>query len=362
MHGFDEFYGNLYHMNTEEEPEQMDWPKDPGFSERYRPRGVIRATASSEDDATVDRRFGKVGKQKIEDTGPLTRKRMESIDEEFTAAALDFMDRSAQAGQPFFTWLNTTRMHVYTHLKPESRYLAQPYSSDYDIYGSGMMELDQNVGRILQWLEDKKLAGNTIVVFTTDNGAMSAWWPDGGSTPFRGEKATTWEGGVRVPMLIRWPGKIAPGSVSNGIQSHLDMFTTLAAAGGAHAVAKELEASHKVHIDGVNNLDHWRGKGPSARNFFIYYNEREMTAVRVGPWKGHFKTREGFFDWNKPAALLFNLRMDPFEKQDGHKTQHMAMEKSWIGGMFRDVIGQHMLSLQQYPPRQKGGSLMIEVE
>ncbi len=361
VHGFDEFYGNLYHMNTEEEPEQADWPKDRDFNQRYRPRGVIRASATTEDDPTVDPRFGKVGKQKIQDTGPLTRKRMETVDDEFTDAAFDFMDRSAKSGKPFFTWLSTTRMHVYTHLKSESRYLAQPYSSDYDIYGSGMMELDKNVGRILKWLDDKKLSDNTIVIFTTDNGAMSAWWPDGGSTPFRGEKATTWEGGVRAPMLIRWPGRIKPGSVSNGIQSHLDVLPTLAAAAGNANAVEELKTSHKVHIDGVNNLDHWLGKAPSARNFFIYYNERELTAVRIGPWKGHFKTREGFFDWNKPAALLFNLRMDPFEKQDGYKSQHMAMEKTWIGGLIKDVLGQHMMSLKQFPPRQKGGSLTVEV-
>ena len=322
---------------------------------------MIRASATTEDDPTVDPRFGKVGKQKIQDTGPLTRKRMETVDDEFTDAAFDFMDRSAKSGKPFFTWLSTTRMHVYTHLKSESRYLAQPYSSDYDIYGSGMMELDKNVGRILKWLDDKKLSDNTIVIFTTDNGAMSAWWPDGGSTPFRGEKATTWEGGVRAPMLIRWPGRIKPGSVSNGIQSHLDVLPTLAAAAGNANAVEELKTSHKVHIDGVNNLDHWLGKAPSARNFFIYYNERELTAVRIGPWKGHFKTREGFFDWNKPAALLFNLRMDPFEKQDGYKSQHMAMEKTWIGGLIKDVLGQHMMSLKQFPPRQKGGSLTVEV-
>ena len=185
---------------------------------------------------------------------------METVDDEFTDAAFDFMDRSAKSGKPFFTWLSTTRMHVYTHLKSESRYLAQPYSSDYDIYGSGMMELDKNVGRILKWLDDKKLNDNTIVIFTTDNGAMSAWWPDGGSTPFRGEKATTWEGGVRAPMLIRWPGRIKPGSVSNGIQSHLDVLPTLAAAAGNANAVEELKTSHKVHIDGVNNLDHWLGK------------------------------------------------------------------------------------------------------
>ncbi len=362
VHGFDEFYGNLYHMNAEEEPEQKDWPKTPGFDQRYRPRGVLRATASSEDDATVDPRFGKVGRQKIQDTGPLTSKRMETVDGEFTDAAFDFMDRAAKSDKPFFVWLNTTRMHIYTHLGPESRYLAQPYSSDYDIYGSGMMELDQNIGRILEWLDSRKLAENTIVIFTTDNGAMVAWWPDAGATPFRGEKATTWEGGLRVPMLVRWPGKIKPGSVSNDIQSHLDLLPTLAAAAGNPNAVAELRRDQRVHLDGVNNLAHWLGKAPSARNSFIYYNERELTAVRVGPWKGHFKTREGFFDWNRPSALLFNLRMDPFERQDGHRSELMAMQKAWIGGLFRDVLGEHMKSLKEFPPRQRGGSLIVEVE
>lgn len=362
VHGFDEFYGNLYHMNAEEEPEQRDWPQDPAFDQRFRPRGVLRATASTEDDATVDPRFGKVGKQKIQDTGPLTSKRMETVDDEFTDAAFDFMQRSGKSGQPFFVWLNTTRMHIYTHLRPESRYLAQPYSSDYDIYGSGMMELDQIVGRVLKWLDDNKLADDTIVIFTTDNGAMVAWWPDAGATPFRGEKATTWEGGVRVPMLIRWPGRIKPGSVSNGIQSHLDILPTLAAVAGDANVVAEMKKTRKVHLDGVNNLDHWLGKAPSARNSFIYYNERELTGVRVGPWKGHFKTREGFFDWNRPSALLFNLRMDPFEKQDGERSHRMAMEKAWVGGLFRDVVGQHLQSLKEFPPRQSGASLLVEVD
>lgn len=358
VHGFDEFFGNLYHLNTEEEPELGDWPTDPGFNERYRPRGVLDCRASEKDDPTVDPRFGKVGKQTIRDTGPLTTERMPTVDEEFLARTKDFIGRSVKAKQPFFAWFAPSRMHIYTHLKPENQKLAKPYSSEMDIYGSGMMEHDGHVGQLLATLEDLQIASNTIVIYTTDNGAMSSWWPDGGSTPFRGEKATTWEGGVRVPMLIRWPAKIPAGKVSNGIQEHQDLFTTLAAASGAPDIVNQLDKSHKVHIDGVNNLDHWIGDAPSARNIVYYYNESEMTAIRIGHWKSHFKERAGFFDYNRPSALLFNLRMDPFEKQDGQKSGDIAMRLgiAW-GGQVQDAIKAHMETLQKYPPRQKGGTL-----
>lgn len=358
VHGFDEFFGNLYHLNTEEEPELGDWPTDPGFNERYRPRGVLDCRASDKDDPTVDPRFGKIGKQTIRDTGPLTTERMPTVDEEFLARTKDFIARSTKAKQPFFAWFAPSRMHIYTHLKPESQKLAKPYSSAMDVYGSGMMEHDGHVGQLLETLEELHIASNTIVIYTTDNGAMSSWWPDGGSTPFRGEKATTWEGGVRVPMLIRWPAKIPPGKVSNGIQEHQDLFTTLATAAGVNDVVKQLEKSHQVHIDGVNNLEHWIGSAPSARNVVYYYNESDLTALRIGNWKSHFQQREGFFDYNRPSALLFNLRMDPFERQDGQKSNDFAMRLgiAW-GGQVQDAIRAHMESLKQFPPRQKGGTL-----
>jgi arylsulfatase len=263
-----------------------------------------------------------------------------------------------KAGKPFFAWHNPSRMHIYTHLKPESRQLATPYSSSFDVYGSGMMELDRDVGDLLVLLEELGVAQNTIVLFTTDNGSMSAWWPDGGVTPFRGEKATTWEGGVRVPMLVRWPARIKPGSVSNGIQEHLDLFTTLAAAAGVPDVADRLRRSHQVHIDGANNLAHWTSGAPSNRKIVYYYNESELTAIRIGPWKSHFKVRDGFFDYNKPSALLFNLRMDPFEQHGGQKADDIAMRLgvAW-GGQIQDALGAHLESLKQFPPRQEGGSL-----
>jgi arylsulfatase len=361
VHGFDEFFGNLYHLNTEEEPELAAWPKDPGFNQRYRPRGVLDSVATNVDDPTVDPRFGRVGKQRITDTGPLTRQRMETVDEEFGARTEDFIQRAVKDGKPFFAWHNPSRMHIYTHLKPASKNLATPYSSEFDVYGSGLMEHDAHVGRLLKLLDDLKVADNTIVIYTTDNGAMVSWWPDAGTTPFRSEKATTWEGGVRVPLLVRWPAKIAKGKVSNGIQTHEDLFTTLAAAAGAGDVAVQLRASHKVHIDGVDNLAHWTGDAPSKRHIVYYYNESDLTAIRIGPWKSHFKTRAGFFDYLRPSSLIFNLRMDPFERHDGQKADDMAMKLgvAW-GGQVQDAVGAHLMSLREFPPRQAGGSLSVK--
>jgi arylsulfatase A-like enzyme len=361
VHGFDEFFGNLYHLNTEEEPYLQMWPKDEGFNYRYRPRGVLDCKASDKNDTTNDARFGKIGKQTIHDTGPLDPKRMETVDDEFLDRALQFMDKSTKEGKPFFTWFNPSRMHIYTHLKESSKNLATPYSSEFDLYGSGMIELDNMVKKLLKKLEDLGIADNTIVVFTTDNGAMVDWFPDGGATPFKGEKATTWEGGVRVPMLVRWPSKIAAGKVSNGIQDHTDLFTTLAAAAGVDGIAEKLKDSKKVYIDGVNNLSHWTNDAPSKRNFELYYNESELTAVRIGNWKSHFQTREGFFDYNRPSALLVNLRQDPFEHHTDWKSREIAMKLgiAW-GGQVQDLVGAHMKSLAMFPPRQKGASLVIK--
>jgi arylsulfatase A-like enzyme len=358
VHGFDEFFGNLYHLNTEEEPELRMWRKDPGFDERYRPRGVLDCVAADVDDTTDNPRFGPMGRQRCRDTGPLTAERMKTVDEEFLGRTLSFIDRSAKAGKPFFAWFNPSRMHIYTHLKPGSRHLASDISSEFDVYGSGLMEHDGHVGQLLKRLDELGIAENTIVLYTTDNGAMASWWPDGGTTPFRGEKATTWEGGVRVPLLVRWPARIPKGSVSNGIQTHEDLFTTLAAAAGATGVAERLRRTHTVHIDGVDNLAHWTGDTPSRRDAVVYYNESELTAVRIGPWKSHMKVRDGFFDYLKPSTLVFNLRMDPYERHGGQKADDLAMRMgvAW-GGQVYDLIGAHMKSLQDFPPRQKGGSL-----
>jgi arylsulfatase len=221
-----------------------------------------------------------------------------------------------------------------------------------------MMEHDMHVGKLLETLEQLQVADNTIVIYTTDNGAMASWWPDGGTTPFRSEKATTWEGGVRVPMLIRWPARIPAGTKSNGIQEHQDLFVTLAAAAGVPNIAEQLRESHRVHIDGVNNLEHWTAGAPSARNIVYYYNEKELTAIRIGNWKSHLQVRDGFFDYLRPAALVFNLRMDPFEKHDGQKNNDIAMKLgiAW-GGQMQDALKAHLETFEKFPPRQKGGSL-----
>jgi len=360
VNGFDEFYGNLYHLNTEEEPELRMWQDDEGFNARYRPRGVLDAVAAQTDDRTVNPRFGKVGRQRITDTGPLTTERMETVDEEFLDRTKRFITQSAEAKEPFFAWFAPSRMHIYTHLKPESRHLASDISSEFDIYGSGLMEHDGHVGQLLQLLDDLKIAENTIVLYTTDNGAMVSWWPDAGATPFRGEKATTWEGGVRVPMLVRWPARIPAGKVSNGIQTHEDLFTTLAAAAGYGDVRAKLKARDKVCIDGVDNLAHWTGEAPSARNVVYYYEGSNFTAVRTGPWKSHMMTREGFFDQFRQSSLVFNLRMDPFERHDGQKSNDLAMKMGVaLGGQIQDAVRAHMASFQECKPRQKGGSLRM---
>ncbi|WP_269221560.1 MULTISPECIES: arylsulfatase [Flavobacterium] len=358
VHGFDEFYGNLYHLNTEEESYLDTWPKDAGFDQRYKPRGVLDCVASNTDDATVDSRFGKVGKQTIKDTGPLDPKRMETVDEEFTSRTINFMEKSVKEGKPFFAWFNPSRMHIYTHLREEHKKLAAKYSSEFDIYGSGMIELDNYVGELLKKLEELGIAKNTIVIFTSDNGAMVDWYPDAGTTPFKGEKATTWEGGVRVPMLVRWPARIPAGKISNGIQDHTDIFTTLAAACGVDNIREKLAKENKVYIDGVNNLEHWTGNAESQRNFELYYNEKDLTAIRIGNWKSHMSIREGFFDYNKPSALLINLRQDPFEKHLEWKSREIAMKLgiAW-GGQVQDLLAQHFATFEKFPVRQEGGTL-----
>jgi arylsulfatase A-like enzyme len=361
VHGFDEFFGNLYHLNSEEEIEDNDWPADnAAFVAKYSPRGVLDTVATDVDDPTTDPRFGRVGKQRITDTGPLTIERMKTIDEQFLARTIKFMEASKNENKPFFAWFCPSRMHIYTHLKDESRFLAKPYTGGDDIYGSGMMEHDGHVGQLLDALDRMGIAENTIVIYTTDNGAMSAWWPDGGTTPYRGEKATTWEGGVRVPFLVRWPARVPAGSVSNEINEHLDCFTTLAAAAGVPDVVERMRREHNVFIDGVNQLDHWTaptGKAEAADDVVFMYNEATLTAMRLGKWKYHFQVRDGFFDYLKPSAEIFNLKMDPFEKHSGTKNNDVSMKKAFLGGFVRDAIAEHAKSLTDFPPRQKGGTL-----
>ena len=363
VHGFDEFYGNLYHLNTEELPEQADYPKDPGYRAKFGPRGVLKCTASATEDTAEDARFGAMGRQRCTDTGPLTRKRMETVDGEFIDASLDFVRRARSQGKPYFVWLNTTRMHMFTRLKPESRHLATPFTSEDDLHGSGMIEHDMDVGRLLGALKDIGALDDTIVVYTADNGAEHSIRGHGGTTPFRGEKMTTYEGGVRVPTLVRWPGKIPAGRVLNGIQAHMDLFTTLAAAAGATDVREELLRDRKQVIDGVNNLAYWTGASKdSARDSFIYYYESEITAVRWRQWKIHFATKEHYYAplVKQSFPVLFNLRADPFESYDETADRAQAFQsKQWLEGPLQMVIGQHAMSLAQYPPVQKG--LTIDV-
>lgn len=359
VHGFDEFFGNLYHLNTEEEPELRMWEDSEDFNSRYRPRGVLDCVATeAEDMSGEDSRFGPMGAQECVDTGPLTQERMKTVDLEFLGRTEEFIRESVEADEPFFTWFAPSRMHVYTHLTDENRYLAEPYSSEFDYYGSGLMEHDGHVGELLELLDELQIADNTIVVYTTDNGAMVDWFPDAGATPFRGQKATTWEGGVRVPMLVRWPDQIEAGSVSNGIQTMEDLFTTLAAAAGAGDVVTRLKEEAGICIDGINNLANWTEGAPSARDSVIYYNESELTAVRIGNWKAHLQVREGFFDYFRDSALVFNLRMDPFEHHDGRVSEHFAQQMGIaFGGHVQDVMAEHFASLQECPPRQAGGTL-----
>ena len=327
VHGFDEFFGNLYHLNAEEEPENADYPKNPGFHAKFGPRGVLKCKASDKDDPTDDPTYGRVGKQVIENTGPLDTKRMETVDEEFLGAALDFIDRQHGANTPWFCYFNPTRMHVWTHLKPESR-----GKTGLGIYPDGMVELDGLVGQLLKKLDDLGIANDTIVVFTSDNGAEVMSWPDGGTTPFRGEKATNWEGGYRVPTVIRWPGTIQPGSVYNEMFSHYDLLPTFAAAGGdSDIVAKALRGSQigsktfKVHLDGNNLIPFFKGEvKKSPRKEYVYWNDDgELVAIRVLDWKVVFKEQTNkrlgvwmgeFTDLRLPKP--FNLRADPFERGD----------------------------------------------
>ena len=381
VHGFDEFFGNLYHLNAEEEPEQLDYPgqKDPEFTRRFGPRGVLKCKATNVDDPTVDPKFGMVGKQTIEDTGALTRKRMETVDDEFATAAEDFIDRKANGNKPFFLWFNASRMHMWTHVPEEytKRAVAEGRPEE-DVYRAGMLQHDDHVGRLLKKLDDLDIADDTIVIYSTDNGFELLFWPDGGYSPFRGEKGTTWEGGVRVPIVVRWPGRIPAGSVSNGIQSHEDLYVTLAAAAGLPDLKEDLLKGHrlgdrtyKVHLDGYNNLDLWMGKtDKSARNQYFYYDESNLTGLRVGDYKMKFALKKEGLWWNQTeypsVPYLFNLRMDPMEKIDpeshewGYMGRYFMARKMWTMIPAQGIIRQHLESLAAYPPRQKADSLSIQ--
>src|SRR5438105_9045525 len=295
VHGFDEFFGNLYHLNAEEDPESWTYPRDPKFKEMFGPRGVLKCKATEKDDPTEQPRWGRVGKQTIEDTGALTKKRMETIDDETTDAAVDYMQRRVKAGKPFFCWMNTTRMHFRTHVKAEHR--DKPGLTARTEYADGMIEHDAHVGKLLKAVDDLKIADDTIVLYATDNGPHMNSWPDGAMTPFRSEKATNWEGAFRVPCMIRWPGKIKPGSVSNEIVSGHDWLPTFLAAVGEPDVKEKLLKGHeaagktfKVHLDGYNQLPYLLGQQEKSprRGFFYFNDDGDIVGLRMENWKVGF--------------------------------------------------------------------------
>lgn len=371
MHGFDEWFGNLYHLNAEEEPEQLDYFKNPALKEKFAPRGVMHAWATTVDDPTTDPKFGRVGKQKIENTGPLTRKRMETFDQEVTDETLKYLDRVGKGDKPFFVWFNTTAIHVWSH--PQNKYLQQAVDegrAEQDVVRAKMLEHDAQVGSILKKIKDLGLEDNTIVIYTTDNGNELIFWPDGGYAPFRGEKGTTWEGGFRAPLLVRWPGKIPAGQELNGIQCHEDLFVTLAAAAGLPNLKGDLlkgysmnGTSYKVHLDGYNNLDYWMGKtDKSARREVFYYDETDLMAIRVDAWKLHIgvKHNGSWFDEKSYPSVPYvvNLLMDPMEKMTpdskefAYIGQKFFAQKMWVGSGAGPVIAEHLKSLQEFPPSQ----------
>ena len=329
-HGFDEFFGNLYHLNAEEEPEMYDYPPEkdfPNFRKTFGPRGVIHSWATDKDDPTNEPRWGKVGKQKIEDTGPLNRERMLTCDDEFVAAATDFIKRQHKDGKPFFVWLNTTHMHLFTHTKKESLGQSGRWQSPYH---DTMIDHDKNVGQMLDLLDELGIAEDTFVMYSTDNGPHRNSWPDAGNTPFRSEKNTNWEGAFRIPLLVRWPGKIKAGSIANGIVQHHDWLPTFLAMAGAGDVVEKLKAGYKAigrtyknHIDGFNLLPYLTGETKeSPRQMFYYFSDDgDVLGIRYDNWKVVFMEQrlEGTLGvWAEPFVRLrlpkiFNLRTDPYE-------------------------------------------------
>ncbi len=356
-HGFDEFFGNLYHLNAEEEPENADYPQSAEFKKQFGPRGVIHSFADG----------------RIEDTGPLTKKRMETIDEEVTERALDFMDRAHAADTPFFLWYNTTRMHIWTHLKPESVGV-----TGQGIAADGMVEHDGMVGELLDKLDELGIADNTIVMYSTDNGAELMTWPDGGMIPFRGEKNTTYEGGFRVPMMVKWPGKIEPHQVSNEIVSMEDWLPTFLAAAGDPDIKDKLLKGHrvdgtkfKVHLDGYNLLPYLTGEVEKSprKEMFYFTDDGQLSALRYNDWKMMFSEQRahGFDVWQEPYVTLrlpklFNLRRDPFERAEHESIGYdkWRIERIYLLTPAVAIVGEFLATFEKYPQRQKVGSFNLD--
>jgi arylsulfatase len=362
QHGFDDFFGNLYHLNAEEAPEHPNYPKDPEFRKKFGPRGVLRSRANAD------------GTQTVEDTGPLTKKRMETVDGEFLSAAVDFIDRQQKAKKPFFVWFNSSRMHYVTHVPPE-----WDGKSGLNFYADGMLQHDDQVGQLLKKLDDLGIADNTIVIYTTDNGPHFNMWPDGGITPFRSEKNTNWEGGYRVPFVIRWPGRIKAGETSNAIASHTDWVPTLMAAAGVPDVKDKLlqgypagKKTYRVHLDGYNMLPMLTGQGGEwpRKEFFYWNDDGQLVALRHDRWKLVFKEQRAqqFGVWMEPfvtlrVPLVFDLRMDPFERaQHNSNSYYEWMEGvvQWAGMPAQAITGRMVASFKDYPPRQRPASFNLD--
>jgi arylsulfatase A-like enzyme len=361
-HGFDEFFGNLYHLNAEEEPENPDYPKNPEFREKYGPRGVIHSWAQAD------------GTQKIEDTGPLTKKRMETVDEETLAAAKDFIKKAVEEGEPFFVWWNGTRMHFRTHVKDEHRGLSGPGGNEYQ---DGMVEHDMHVGELLELLDELGIADDTIVFYSTDNGPHFNTWPDAGTTIFRSEKNSNWEGAYRVPAFVRWPGNFPAGKTLNGIVSHEDWLPTFAAAAGTPDVAEELAEGvelngreYKNYIDGKNMLPYFSGDvDESPRDEFIYVNDDgQIVAMRYQPWKVVFLENRGkaFEVWREPfvelrVPLIFNLRRDPFERAQHNSNTYndWVLDRAFAIVPLQGMAADFLKTMQEYPPSQEPGSFNL---
>jgi arylsulfatase len=377
VHGFDEFFGNLYHLNAEEDPEDFNYPTDPQFKALVGPRGVLHTWATDRDDRTEQGRSGRIGRQRIEDTGPLTRKRMETIDDETSAAAMDFMDRQVKAGKPFFVWMNATRMHLRTHVRAEHR--DKPGLTARTEYADGMIEHDAMVGTLLKKLDDLGVSNNTIVLYTSDNGPHMNSWPDAAMTPFRSEKNTNWEGAFRVPCMIRWPGHIKAGEVSNDIVSALDWSETLVAAAGMPDVKDRLLKGYaagaktfKVHQDGYNLLPYLTGhdKQSPRREFFYFNDDGDLVAVRVENWKIVFEEQRApgtIQVWMEPFTplrlpKLYDLHADPFERADITSNTYgdFMLSKGYIALAASAVVGKYLESYKDFPPSQRAASFTID--
>jgi arylsulfatase len=376
VHGFDEFYGNLYHLNAEEEPERQTYPGEQ-FRKEFGPRGVLKCKAADTDDTTEQPRWGKIGRQTIEDSGPLTRKRMETIDDETTDACIEYIKRQAQANKPFFCWMNTTRMHAYTHVKAELR--DKPGLTSRTEYNDGMIEHDNHVGKLLKALDDLGIADNTIVLYTTDNGPHKNSWPDAGTSPFRNEKNTSWEGAFRVPCLIRWPGKIKPGSVCNELVSSLDWVPTLVAAAGEPNVKEKMLKGYeadgktfKLHLDGFNQLPLLTGESDKgARRAFFYFNDDgDCVAIRFENWKAIFLEQRATGTlrvWAEPftplrVPKLYDLRADPYEQADitSNTYYEWTLEQGYLLFAASTVTGQFLETFKDFPPSQRAASFTID--